>query len=278
MKKIFYYFLILVLVTGTLLTTGCSSRQSEEPQISESVETEASEVEEVVENDLQRFKGQDLNLYVAAGMKIPMDEVISAFQKESGVIVKVNYGPSGGLYTQIQQNQPCDLYYSADWLYIEKIEEIGKLEESQKFLKDNLVLVVSSGGKDKVKSMQDLTKEDVSIVIADVQAPVGVYSENALNSLELMDKLGDNIKARPSTVNQVAIMVKENQVDAGLVLSTVASGNELEIVEVIDDKHTGEMIFGTAIIKGGNTELAKAFRDFANENVEIFEKYGWIKL
>ncbi len=155
------------------------------------------------------------------------------------------------------------------------VEESGKLEKSLKFLKDKLVLVVSPGGEERVKSMQDLINPGVSLVIADAQAPVGVYSDNALREMGLMDKLGNNIKARPSTVNQVAIMVKEDQVDAGLIYSSVANGNDLTPVEVIEEKYTGEIIFGVAVIKGENVELAEAFMEFAVENVSNFEKYGW---
>jgi len=79
----------------------------------------------------------------------------------------------------------------------------------------------------------------------------------------------------PSTVNQVAIMVKEDQVDAGLIYSSVANGNELKTVEVIDEKYSGDIVFGSAIIKGGQIELAEAFADHAVKNVSVFEKYGW---
>ncbi len=226
--------------------------------------------------DLSQFKGQQLRLFVAAGMKKPMDETIAAFEKASGARVLPNYGPSGGLFAQIELNQPCDLYFTADWLYVEKLEASGKLERARKFLSDNIVLVVSSGGKSKVQKVEDLIKPNVSLVICDQQAPVGIYAENGLRSLGLFDKLGDNIKARPSTVNQVAIMVKENQVDAGLIFSSVANGNGLEPVDVIDTKHTGEIVFATAIIKGGKTALAEAFENFAFKNAANFAKYGWV--
>jgi molybdate transport system substrate-binding protein len=39
-----------------------------------------------------------------------MDTIIKSFQDETGATVAVNYGPSGGLYSQITQGQPCDLY------------------------------------------------------------------------------------------------------------------------------------------------------------------------
>ncbi len=219
----------------------------------------------------------ELNLYVAAGLKKPMDVVVEKFKQETGNDVIPNYGPSGGLYAQIKEGQPCDLYYSADWLYIEKLETDQKLLEGKKFLKDNEVLVVSVKGREKVKSVNDLANKGVVLGVCDTNAPVGAYAEKALKELELWDNItaAGTLKARPSTVNQLAIMVKTDELDAGLIYSSVAKGNDLEVVEVIDDKFTGEIIFGAAIIKGGNEKLAREFMNFALKNTDEFTKYGW---
>lgn len=259
MKKFWSILLTIMLLATMTAVAGCEKETAPEP----------------VEPEKVTFEGQTLNLYVAAGMKKAMDQVIESFQEETRATVAVNYGPSGGLYAQIEQGQPCDLYYSADWLYIEKLQDADKVEDGKMFLKDNLVLIVSETGKSKVSKMQDLSNEGVTMVIADPQAPVGVYSENGLKNLGLWDAVHSNIKAMPSTVNQVAIMVKEDQVDAGLVYSSVANGNEMEPVEVIDDQYTGEIVFGSAVMKGGQIELAQAFAQHARENVQFFEAYGW---
>lgn len=268
MKKFLIVVLSLALLTSSILMTGCGKE-------SESDSEEASGTEVETGTDKVSFEGKTLDLFVAAGMKKPMDRVIEIFKNETGADVAVNYGPSGGLYAQIEQGQPCDLYYSADWIYIEKVEEAGKLEKKDKFLTDNIVLVVSDTGDKKVKELNDLTKDDVVSVIADPQAPVGVYAQNSLKNLGLWEEVSPNIKAMPSTVNQVAIMVKEDQVDAGLIYSSVANGNKLKIAEVIDNEYSGEIIFGTASIKGGQAELADAFTEIATKHVDIFEEYGW---
>ncbi|MGB9792251.1 MAG: substrate-binding domain-containing protein [Thermacetogeniaceae bacterium] len=75
----------------------------------------------------------------------------------------------------------------------------------------------------------------------------------------LWDKVRQNLKARPSTVNQVAIMVKEDQVDAGLIYSSVAKGNGLEVVQAFDERLTGEIIFGAAVIKGATRPWQRTF-------------------
>lgn len=222
-------------------------------------------------------KEAQLNLYVAAGLKKPMDEVIATFEKETGAKVIPNYGASGALYTQIKEGQPCDLYFSADWMYIDKLKEDGKLAAAQKFLQDNIVLIVSKSSKDKVKNVEDLLKPGVTVGICDPNAPVGAYAETALKKLHIWDKLSatGNIKARPSTVNQLAIMVQKDELDAGLIFSSVARGFGVEYVQVIPQEYTGEIIFGAAIIKGGNEKLAQKFLDTANKHIDEFTKLGW---
>lgn len=252
-RKILSLMVILGLFAGlAIISSGCGNKASDEPK--------------------------KLNLFVCAGMKKPMDVVIEKFKQETGNEVIVNYGPSGGLYAQIKEGQPCDLYYSADYLYIEKLQnEDQKLAEGKKFMKDNVVLVVSKQGKEKVKSVNDLVKKGVVLAVADPKAPIGVYSENALKKMGLWDQINasGNLKARPSTVNQIAIMVKNDEVDAGLIFSSVANGNGLEPVEVLSDTLTGEIIFSAGIIKGGNTKLADDFYNTSVKYAEEFTKYGW---
>ncbi len=170
MKKYLYLSLSIILVLGLLFTAGCSNTANA-PGPADTSGTDAETVS---------FAGQTLNLYVAAGMKKPMDVVIESFQEETDAVVAVNYGPSGGLYSQIEQGQPCDLFYSADWIYIDKLEETQKIESSSEFLTDNIVLVVSETGKSRVSKMADLANPGVTVVFADAQAPAGVYAKNSI--------------------------------------------------------------------------------------------------
>lgn len=219
-----------------------------------------------------------LDLYVAAGLKKPMDVIIEKFKAENpNIRVVPNYASSGSLYAQIRQGQPCDLYFSADWLYVEKIEQDKKLAEGFKFLTDNEVLIVSETGQDKVKSVDDLTKKGVVLVLADPQAPNGAYAERALKNLGIWEEINTAgiLKARPSTVHQVALMVKKDQADAAIIFRSVATAHGLKAVETISSDLTGEIIFAAAVIKGVDEKPARDFYDFAYRHVEEFTKYGW---
>jgi molybdate transport system substrate-binding protein len=220
-----------------------------------------------------------LNLYAGAGLKRPMDVVVERFEKAYGVDVIPNYGSSGGLYAQISQGQPCDLFLSADWSFIQRLEKDGRLAEGKKFLTDAVVLVVSPTGEKKVHSFDDLTQENVVLTVADPRAPVGRYAEKGLKKLGLWEPILSrrNLKARPTTVNQLALMVQKDQVDAGLLFKSVANMYGLKYVATMGPELTGEIVFGFGVIRGGNEALARKLMAFAlqPEQAAEFTKFGW---
>ncbi|WP_197525913.1 molybdate ABC transporter substrate-binding protein [Methanocella paludicola] len=219
-----------------------------------------------------------LMLDSGAGLKKPMDTLIEKYHKEKGVTVIPNYGSAGGLYAQIEKGQPCDLFLPADWLYIDKLKNEGKIVDSKKFLRDHVVLIVSKTGEKKgIKSATDLTKDGMTVAVCDKRAPVGRYTENVLKSLGIWDTLQKkgNIKAQPVTVNQAALMVRNDDVDAAFVFSSTANLYGLHYAEKYSPAQSGDITFGLGTIKGGNEAQAKNFMDYLIQNAGEFERYGW---
>ncbi len=241
--------LATTLLVGGILITGCQKEEQKQ--------------------------GETWELYVAASMKKPMDVLIEEFEEKTGDTINVNYSSSGALFSQIEQGQPCDVFFTADWIYVDKMEEIDMVAASEGFLTDNIALVVSENAKEKISSIKDLSKEDVTGVICDPSAPVGVYAETGLKEMELWDSVEENIVSRPSTVNQAAIMVVQDEVDAALIFTSVATANNLDIIEVMDQKYSGEIVFGAVAVKGEHEDRANEFLAYANQRIEEFEKYGW---
>ena len=218
---------------------------------------------------------QPFHIYAGAGLKKALDPIVAKFNVP-GVKPLVNYGPSGGLYAQITQGQPCDIFFSADWRYVIKLKDQGQLVEGDKFITDEVVLVVSKSGANKVKSNADVAKEGVVLSVADPRAPVGHYAEQGLKNLGIWDKIlaAGTLKARPTTVNQVAILIRGDEADAGYIFKSVAKMYGLEPIDVLTDVG-GEIVFGVAIVKGGNVDLARKFLALAKKNIGEFTKFGW---
>lgn len=218
-----------------------------------------------------------LTLYSGGGLKKPLDAVIEKFQQSKNVQVTPNYGSSGELYAQIVNGQPCDFFFSADWKFIEKLQQRGQIVESKKFLTDAVVVIVSKTGKDKVKSFEDLKKKDIALVIADKKAPVGSYAIQGLTSLDIWNTMliNNTIKAQPPTLNKVADMIQKDEADAGFIFRSTAGIFGLDFVETMSPDQTGEIVFGLGVIKGGNEQVAREFLAFLVEHSDEFTKYGW---
>ena len=226
----------------------------------------------------QTTKEKKVIVYAGAGLKKPLDVIAKQYQDETGVNVTINYGGSGGLYAQIDQGQPADLFFSADWLYVDKLNSSGKVVESKKFLKEYVVLVTSKTGEQKgIVSAQNISQDNIVVVVADPSAPVGTYTESVLKNLDVWNATNakGNIKARPGTVNQVALMVQNDEADAGFIFSSTAKLYNLSIREKYPQALSGDIIFGFAILKGGNEAAAKDFMNYIVAHESEFTQYGW---
>ena len=63
--------------------------------------------------------------------------------------------------------------------------------------------------------------------------------------------------------------------DAGYTYSSTAKLYNLDVADKYGYDLSEEIIFGVAVIKGGNEQKAKEFMNFVNQNSNEFTKYGW---
>ncbi len=75
----------------------------------------------------------------------------------------------------MQRGSPCDVYYPADWNYIEKLEQENRLVTAKRFLTTNAVLVVSEAAKSKIRSIADIVHDGVTVAIR-VLRPQSVHT------------------------------------------------------------------------------------------------------
>ena len=59
-------------------------------------------------------KDKTITVFAAASLKNALDDVDTAFTKQTGIKVVVSYGASSALAKQIEQGAPADVFASAD--------------------------------------------------------------------------------------------------------------------------------------------------------------------
>src|SRR5688500_3721594 len=66
-----------------------------------------------------------LTVAAASDLQAVMPELVSRFERESGIRVRVSYGSSGNFFAQIQNGAPFDLFFSADIDYTTRLVAAG---------------------------------------------------------------------------------------------------------------------------------------------------------
>ena len=139
---------------------------------------------------------------VAANFSAPMQQIALAFQKDTGHQLKLSFGATGGIYAQIKNGGPFDVFLSADQLTPQKIEAegLGVPQTRFTYAAGQLVLWSKQDGLVDDKGQVLRSKNIQRIAFANPKlAPYGAAALEAMTQLGLLDELkpklvqGDNI-------------------------------------------------------------------------------------
>src|SRR6185437_16044903 len=89
------------------------------------------------------------------------------------------------------------------------------------FTRNNLVLIVPKDNPAHIRSVSDLGRPDVKLVLAAPAVPAGAYALQVLRSLKLTSVLDEVVSQEPD-VRGVLAKVALGEADAGFVYSTDA--------------------------------------------------------
>ncbi|MDP8246063.1 MAG: substrate-binding domain-containing protein [Candidatus Hinthialibacter antarcticus] len=225
-------------------------------------------------------EGDAIEFYCAAGMKVPVELIREAYEKEYGVPIQIQYGGSGTLLSNIKIANRGDLYLAADQSYIDIAKQDGLLQETIPIANITPIIAVKKGNPKNIHSIEDLLRDDVSYSLANPDAAsVGRTCKNLLEASGDWAQIESGAKVMKPTVNDVANDVKLGAVDAGLVWDAVAAQYpELERVHV-DELDRGEMTITIGVLS--STQMPTDALRFAryltakDKGLTIFNKHGY---
>ncbi len=174
-----------------------------------------------------------LFLYCAAGIQTPVEKIAAEYLKSYGVPVRVQYGGSATLLSQIEVSGTGDLYLAGDEGYTDLAYDKGLVVERMPVAIMRPVLAVRKGNPKGIQSIRDLLRDDVRTAMANPgQAAIGQKTRKLLEEAGVWKEIEKQVTAKgvfKPTVPEVANDVKLGSVDVGIVWdSTVAQYPELE--------------------------------------------------
>src|SRR5215510_6905352 len=134
---------------------------------------------------------------------------------------RYSFGGSNTLAAQIQQGAPADVFASANMTLPQQVAQKGLCSKPVVFTRNTLVLIVPKANPAKIRSVYDLRKSGIKLVVAGPGVPVGSYTLQILKNMNLSSVLS-NVVSRETDVREVLSKVALGEADAGFVYSTDA--------------------------------------------------------
>jgi molybdate transport system substrate-binding protein len=175
---------------------------------------------------------ETVRVFAASSLTDAFREAAADFEAaHPGVRVELQLGGSQVLRVQVEQGAPADVFASADREHARALWTAGLVGEPRVFARNRLVVAVPRG-PGKVRSLGDLARPGVRLVLAAPSVPAGRYATEALRRLDAWGGLGEgfaagvrrNVVSEETNVRAVLAKVRLGEADAGFVYATDVRG------------------------------------------------------
>ena len=169
---------------------------------------------------------QELTVYAAASLTEAFSEIGKNFEvAHPGVTVRLNFGGSQTLRTQIEQGAQADLFAPANTQEMDALVNGNFVspDTAQVFLTNQLVVIMPAQNPAGLARVEDLSRSGLKIILAAPEVPAGSYALRVLDQLDAA--IGNHYKANvlanvvsyENDVRLVVAKVQLGEADAGIV-------------------------------------------------------------
>jgi molybdate transport system substrate-binding protein len=127
---------------------------------------------------------------------------------------RYSFAGSAELAFQIRQGAPADVFAAASPKQPEQLYREGLVSKPVVFATNRLVLIVPRANRARIRSVFDLRRRGIKLVIAAAGVPIGDYTRKVLAKLRLSAALANVVSDEPD-VRGVVAKVALGEADAG---------------------------------------------------------------
>jgi molybdate transport system substrate-binding protein len=226
----------------------------------------------------QQKPSGEITVFAAASLTESFDAMAKQFQKKyPDIDVRFSYDASSNLATQINQGAPADVFASADADNLQKTIDAGTVTPPPVvFAKNRLEIAVEKGNPKKIKSLADLQKPGLVVVLCADQVPCGKYAAQSLAMAGVTVSPASKEENAKATLSKVSI----GEADASILYVTdVRAAKRTTSGVKIADKVNVVAAYPIGIVKARhNATAAKAWVKFvrSEEGQAILRKFGFL--
>ena len=222
----------------------------------------------------------NVTVYAASSLTNVMNDIVDAYQDETGERVRVSFAGSSSLARQIANGAPADIYLSANTKWMDYLIEQDQIETESKvdLLRNRLVLIASKSTPKENTWQWFIGQKGFRIAMADPRhVPAGIYGKQSLEKQFRWLEVKDHI-ASGNNVRSALLFVERDEAPLGIVYKTDAMlSKEVTIVEEFPTDSHDPIVYPMAIIKNKNSDKVTHFyRYLLSEKAKnIFTSYGF---
>jgi molybdate transport system substrate-binding protein len=229
-----------------------------------------------------RAGGGRLTVLAAASLTESFSEIGQRFEADHpGVTVAFSFGPSDGLAAQINEGAPADVFASASPRWMDAVEEGVGVEYRAEFARNRLVIVTPAANPAGVRSIEDLARPGLRLVLAAEDVPVGTYAREALDKAGVLRRALSNVVSNEEDVKGVVQKVSLGEADAGMVYVTDVTGEvagDLRVVDIPDPVNVVASYPIAVVASSRRPALAREFVDLVTgpEGQRVLADHGFL--
>ena len=223
-----------------------------------------------------------LHLYAGAGLRMPVDEIVARFEKETGHQVTVEYGGSGQILTRFELTGQGDLFLPGSADYVQKIAAKGKVSADFPLVHHTPVMAVRKDKAAGISSFADLAKSSLKLGMGDPQAiALGKSGETLLTLSGYGEPLREKVVVKTATIKQLVMYLLNGDVDAAVIGRTDAVKNKEALVILPTPKGTPDEIATLAVLTTSQhpdeaRQLAAYFT--SAQGIKVFTGMGYLPI
>ncbi|MBE0436201.1 MAG: molybdate ABC transporter substrate-binding protein [Methylomicrobium sp.] len=229
-------------------------------------------------------RAEKILIVAAADLKFALDEIAAEFRQDHPEdTVEIVYGSSGKFFTQIQQDAPYDLYFSADIGFPKQLAQDGFAASEVKPYAVGRIVLWSATLDASMLTLKNLTDPSINrIAIANPKhAPYGKRAEEALRSTGIWTAVEPKL-VYGENIAHTAQFVQTGNAQIGIIALSLALNPELTKQGghyLIPDSLHEPLEQGYIITRrAADNALAKNFAEFISLPTAraVMTRYGFI--
>lgn len=231
-----------------------------------------------------------LTVFAASSLTNAFTEIGRVFDAQTGHQTAFSFAGSQTLRTQLTQGARADVFASANAAQFTPLVTAGLLAPGQDFTRNRLV-IITPAARPAVRTLADLARPGLRLVIADRAVPAGEATRRTLDLITASGTHGRdfgeralrNVVSEEPNVRQVALKVQLGQADAAVVYGSDLTPELRQSVRAValPGRFNPPVAYPIGVLKASpNPAAAQAFVRFVRSPAgqQILRKWGFLSV